>query len=459
MTRQQRLVLIVSILATLLSGLDVSIVNVALPAIARELGGGLITQQWVSSAYAIMLGALILVAGSLSDIFGRQKILRWGIIGFCVTSIMCAAAPSAEVLIFSRGVQGIFGALLIPSSLALILASFSGPVQAKAIGTWTAWGAVAFLVGPLLGGLLVDAGSWRWIFLINIVPTIVTLWLLRGITVDKRDPESKVDGWGAILCTVGLTGIVFALIDQPNLGWAHPLIYMSLAVGIVALLLFLRSERKVAQPMLPLSLFTVRNFTVGNLATLSIYAGLAVSTFLITIFLQQVAHYSAFDAGISLLPVTVIMFVMSPRFGALAGRYGPRLFMSAGPLTAAIGFLLFLLLDEHSNYLTQVLPGVLMFGLGLSMTVAPLTAAVLGTITKEHAGIGSAVNNAVARIAGLLAISSVGLITGAVLTVAGYHHAVFVMSGLLAAGGAISAIGIVNPERTHLAPERKTPTL
>ncbi|MDB5183622.1 MAG: mmr [Candidatus Saccharibacteria bacterium] len=444
MTKQQRLVLIVSIVATFLSGLDASVVNVALPAIVRDLGGGLPVQQWVNSSYAITLGSLILVAGSLSDIFGRKRILMIGVIGFGLTSAMCALAPSALFLILSRGLQGVFGALLVPSSLALIIAYFSGAAQTKAVGTWTGWGSIAFLVGPLVGGTLIDTFSWRFIFLINIIPAIIVLLLMRGLKTEKQRPESKVDMIGAVLCTIGLGAIVTGFIEQPVLGWQHPLILGCLVGGLIVLGLFLWLESHIEKPMLPLSLFKVRNFSAGNLATLSIYAGLAVSTFLLTIFLQQVGHYTALNAGLSILPITFIMFFLSPRFGALAGRFGPRLFMTAGPLIAALGFSLFLRVDASANYLVQVLPGIIVFGLGLSMTVAPLTAAVLSDIDKDHAGIGSAVNNAVARIAGLLAISSVGVIIGVSLNVESFHTGIIAMVFLLTLGGITSLVGIRN---------------
>jgi EmrB/QacA subfamily drug resistance transporter len=448
MSSNQRLVLLISILASFLSFLDASVVNVALPSIVRELGGGLAVQQWVNSAYMITLGSLILVAGSFSDIFGRKRILVWGVVGFGVASLLCAIAPTALALILARGLQGIFGALLVPSSLALIIATFNGSAQGKAIGTWTAWTGISFLFGPLIGGFLVDSLSWRWIFLINIIPTIITLGLLKKLHIDKHHEKTSIDFTGAVLCTLGLAGTVFALIEQPIYGWQNPLIYLSFVAGLVLLAAFVLYEKNgTKQPMLPLSLFKVRNFSVGNLATTSIYSGLSVATFLITIFIQQVGHYTALYAGLSLLPITIIMFFMSSRFGALAGKYGPRFFMGVGPVVAAIGFSLFLGVTSKVDYVTQILPGVLIFGFGLSMTVAPLTSAVLGNIDPRHAGIGSAVNNAVSRIAGLIAIAAIGLVTGTVLTVEGFHNGVRLMIILLALGGVISAIGIENEKQ------------
>jgi EmrB/QacA subfamily drug resistance transporter len=444
MTKQQKLTLIVSILASFVAFLDGSVVNVALPAISGELGGGLVTQQWVVDSYLITLGALILVAGSVSDLFGRKRVLIWGLLGFAATSLLCAAAQSAAMLNVARGLQGVAGALLVPSSLALIIAAFSGKAQSKAIGTWTAWTGIAFIFGPLLGGLLVDVWSWRLIFAINVIPIALTIWLLARLKLSHTaEPGVHIDVRGAVLCAVGLGATVYALIEQGHYGWSSPAIYLSFVAGVSLLVGFIWYERRIEHPMLPLSLFTARNFVFGNLATLFIYAGLSIATFIITIFAQQTGGYSAVEAGLALLPITLIMFVLSPRFGALAGTFGPRLFMTFGPLIAAVGFLLMLRLGQAFDYWTELLPGVLLFGLGLSMTVAPLTAAVLSSIHPAQAGIGSAVNNAISRIAGLLAIAGVGLVTGP-LDVAGFHRGVWVMAGLLALGGIVSAIGVTN---------------
>lgn len=448
MTKQQRLVLIISILASFVAFLDGSVVNVALPAITHELGGGLTTQQWVIDAYAITLGSLMLVAGSLSDLFGRKKILLAGLAGFGVTSILCAIAPTGEFLIISRGLQGIAGALLVPSSLALIISAFSGANEGKAIGTWTGWTGMAFLFGPLLGGFLVDTSSWRLIFALNILPILLTLWLMRSLRVGEKIREStKVDTLGAVLCTVGLGAPVYALIEQAHYGWHSPLILSLLITGIVALVIFIWHERRTPAPLLPMVMFRVRNFSVGNIATVAIYGGLSVATFLITVFIQQVGKFTALEAGLALLPVTIIMFFLSPRFGALAGKYGPRLFMGIGPIIAGIGFLLMLMVGTPMQYWTQLLPGVLLFGLGLSMTVAPLTAAILGSIDPAHAGIGSAINNAVSRVAGLIAVAAIGIVTGTTLDLTGFHHGIIAMGILLIAGGLISIVGIQNPPK------------
>lgn len=446
MNKEQRLVLIISITASFIAFLDQSVVNVALPAITSELGGGLSTKQWVVDAYLVTLGALILAAGSLSDVFGQRKILAIGLIGFGVTSILVAAAPTALLLIIARALQGAAAALIVPSALALILSSFSGKGKSKAIGTWTAWTGIAFVIGPLLGGFLVDIGSWRLVFIINLVPIALALWLMKKLeSPDKTDKHKKVDVKGAILAATGLGGTVYALIEGPRVGFGDPIVLSSLLLGITALAAFILHEKQATQPMLPLVLFKERNFSVGNLATVTIYAGLSLSTFLIVVFLQQVGGYSALSAGLALLPISLIMFALSPRFGSLSGKYGPRLFMTLGPTIAGIGFLLLLRVDQSAQYWSQVFPALLVFGFGLSATVAPLTSAVLSDIADSRSGVASAVNNAIARIAGLLAIASVGLFAGSTLDVGGFHNGVIVMAALLFIGGAISLIGIRNP--------------
>jgi len=446
MKRNERLVLSIAVLASFVTFLDGSVINVALPAIAKELGGGLTVQQWVVDAYAITLGTLILLAGSLSDTFGRWVVLKVGLWGFAATSILIAIAPTAELLVVLRGAQGIAGALLVPSSLAIIIATFRGAPQAKAIGTWTGWTSAAFLVGPLLGGLFVDFLNWRLVFAINIIPIAVTLVLIARLGEKNVRPEGGgIDWFGAVLGIVGLGGPVFALIEQANFGWTSPVIYLPFGLGLIALVTFILRQRTAKHPMVPLGLFSVRNFSVGNISTILVYGALSLGGFLITVFLQEVAGYSATAAGLTFLPMTIISIILSSFFGSLAGKYGPRLFMGFGPILGGVGYLLMLGIGEDVNYWTQIFPGVVLFALGLTMTVAPLTAAILGSIAPEQSGIGSAINNAISRIAGLIAIAFVGVIVGAQLGVESFHRGLFVTAVLLIIGGIVSLIGIRNP--------------
>ncbi|HEV7950725.1 MAG TPA: MFS transporter [Glaciihabitans sp.] len=445
-----QLILPIAILASFVAFLDGSVINVALPAISTELGGGLSVQQWVVDAYLITLGSLILLAGSLSDLVGRIVVLRVGLIGFGITSLACALAPTAEFLVISRALQGAAGALLVPSSLALILSSFRDAAQSKAIGQWTAWTSTAFLAGPLLGGVFVDLLSWRWVFAINVLPIAVTLVLL--VMLGQRDIRSvgvRIDYLGAVLCVLGLGGPVFALIEQANFGWTSPAVLVPLIGGLLCFAGFLWRQRVAAQPLMPLGLFTIRNFSVGNLATTLIYAALSLGGFIVVLFLQQVAGFSATLAAAALLPMTVLNILLASYFGTLSGRYGPRLFMTVGPITAAAGYLLMLATDSTVNYWSQMFPGVVLFGLGLSITVAPLTSAILGSVPKAQSGIASAVNNAVSRIAGLVAIAATGLIVGDQLDLGGFHRGLIVTAVLLFAGGVVSALGIRNPARTQ----------
>lgn len=442
-----RLVLIVAILASIIAFLDGSIVNVALPAIQHSLGGGLSTQQWVVDAYLITLGAFMLVAGSLSDIIGRKRVMMIGLIGFGVTSLLCAAATTKELLIIGRLLQGVTGALLVPSSLALIMSRVPKDRQHAAIGAWTSWTGIAMLIGPFVGGVLIDLGSWRYIFLLNVLPIAVTAYLLAKLK-DEHDVSTrvKIDWYGAILGALSLGGIVYALIEQPHFGWAHPLIYGTMGVGIVSLVLFIWREKVAAQPMMPLGLFRSRNFTAGNIATLSIYAGLSLVAFLITIFVQQVGHYTATAAGLTMVPMSILMFFLASRFGKLSGEYGSRVFMTVGPLIVAAGFVTMLFIDATANY-WAMLPGILLFGIGLSVTVAPLTAAILGAVDSKRSGIASAINNVVARVAGLVAVALIGTVTGYNLNLAGFRNGLVLAIVLFVVGGLVSFAGIRNPAK------------
>ena len=460
MTRTQQTTLVAAILGSGIATIDGSIVNVALPAIEADLGGGLSAQQWVSNAYLLTLGSLILTGGSIGDIYGERRVFAIGLTAFGVFSVACALAPTIEVLIGARAMQGAAAALMVPSSLAIIVAAFAPKERGAAIGAWTAWGGIAAIVGPLAGGVIVDRASWRWIFALNVPLVLATLGLvLAAIPGTARASTRRVDILGAALCAAGLAGIVFALIEQPHYGWSSPVIFVPLVGGVVALAVFIAHERRAAEPMLQLELFSRRNFAVGNAETLAIYGGLAILFFFLTIFLQQVAGYTALESGLTIVPVTVVMFALSRRFGGLADRLGPRVFMGTGPLVSSCGILLLLRTGLDTDYVTDLLPALLVFALGLSLTVAPLVATVLAEADESDAGIASAINNAIARVAGLVAVSVVGVVVASTLvddtfaantaSVRAFHQTVLICAGLVATGGILGAIGIANPRRTE----------
>ncbi len=452
MTPRQRRVLIVAILSTFVAFLDGSIINVALPAIAREFGGDLALQQWVVDGYLLSLGALILVAGSLSDTYGRVRVLRVGLIWFGITSLACAVAPLGSLLVAARILQGVGAALLVPSSLALITSTFSGPAQGRAIGAWTGWSGIAGIMGPVLGGVLVDSIGWRFVFAINVLPILVTLVVLARIDEPARTgPAARIDLIGAGLAVIGLGAPVFALIEQGRLGWASPVVAVPLLVGVLALAAFLWWESRTPHPMMPLGLFRVRNFGIGNIATVGVYSALSLGFFIFSVYLQQVGGFSATTAGLAGIPATLMMLSFATLFGTLAGRYGPRRFMTIGPFLAGAGFLLLLAAVPPIAVWTQVVPAIVLVGLGLAITVAPLTAAVLGSIHPEQAGIGSAINNAVARVAGLIAVAMAGTIIGDQLDVAGFQRVMVVVAALMFAGGIVSWLGIRTPVAAAVA--------
>jgi EmrB/QacA subfamily drug resistance transporter len=459
-TSRQRLILLAAILGSGVATIDGSIVNVALPAIERDLGGGLSAQQWVSNAYLLALGSLILIGGSLGDIYGERRVFALGLAAFGVFSVACALAPTIEVLIGARALQGAAAALMVPSSLAIIVAGFAPDERGAAIGAWTAWGGIAAIVGPLAGGVIVDQASWRWIFALNVPFVLATVALvLIAVPGTTSTTRRRVDYVGAALCATGLAGIVFALIEQPHYGWGSPVIVVTLVGGIVAFAAFLWYERRVAEPMLELALFSHRNLAVGNAETLALYGGLGILFFFLTIFLQEVAGYTALESGLAVVPVTLVLFALSRRFGALADRFGPRVFMGGGPLVAAVGILLLLRTGLDTDFVTDLLPALLVFALGLSLTVAPLVATVLADVDEEDAGIASAINNAVARVAGLVGVSVVGVVIATTLvgdtfaanseSVRAFHQTVVICAALVAAGGVLGAVGIVNPHRTE----------
>jgi EmrB/QacA subfamily drug resistance transporter len=414
-SRRQLLTLVATIFGSTVVFLDSTVVNVALPAISEDLDAGLAGQQWVVEAYMLTLVSLLLVGGSLGDQFGRRRMFVFGLVGFGATSALCAIAPTVEFLVAARALQGITGALLVPGSLAIVAATFEGEARGKAVGTWTAWTGIATVIGPAGGGALIDLTSWRAIFWINLPLIAATVALTLHAVEESRDPEAfrGVDWGGIALSAAGLGGPVFALIEQPSRGWSDPLVWMPLVAGVLCFALFVLREARARHPMMDLGLFRIRNFAVANLTTLTAYAGLIGGLFFVGLFLQQVAGYSPLEAGLATTPISVLLFVLSPRFGRIASGVGPRLPMTAGPIVGGVGLLLMLRVGADADYVADVLPAILVFGLGLAATVAPLTATVLDSVEERHVGVASGINNGVSRVAGLLAIAVLGAVISA----------------------------------------------
>ena len=449
-SRVGRWTLVASILGSSMAFIDGSVVNVALKAIEHDLGGGLAAQQWIIDAYLLTLGSLILVGGSLGDIFGELRVFGVGVASFGVASVLCAIAPTSTTLIVFRGVQGIAGALLVPASLAVLTATFSGSERGAAIGQWTAWSGISFVIGPLVGGWLVDAASWRAIFVINVPIALATLCLVLrlGGMHESRRTDLRIDFVGGVLGVAGLGLLVAGFIEQPRHGWVSPLVAGGIAGGVAVLAAFVAYELRTPMPMLPLRLFRLRNFSVTNVETFAVYGALTGMTTFTALFLLEFAGYSPLHAGLALLPITVVMFVLSPQTGKLSMQFGPRLFMAVGPMVAGAAILAFARLPQHPNYWVDLLPALLGFAVGLSLTVAPLTTTVLSDATDRDAGVASGVNNAVARIAGLLAVAVLGIAAsggGDHLTKHGFHLTMSVVAGLLVCGGLIGAAGLRNP--------------
>jgi EmrB/QacA subfamily drug resistance transporter len=414
-SRQQRLTLVATILGSTVVFLDSTVINVALPSIADNLDAGLAGQQWVVEAYMLTMVSLLLVGGSLGDQFGRRRMFVTGLIAFGATSALCAISPTVELLVAARALQGIAGALLVPGSLAIVAATFEGAERGRAVGTWTAWTGIATVFGPAGGGALIGLLSWRAIFWINLPLIAATVTLTLRSVEESRDPDAfrGIDWAGIALSAAGLGGPVFALIEQPTHGWSDPLVSIPLLAGTASFLLFLLHEARARHPMLDLGLFRIRNFAIANLTTLAAYAGLIGGLFFVGLFLQQVAGYSPLEAGLATTPISILLFVLSPRFGRLASGTGPRLPMTAGPIVGGLGLLAMLRIGSGADYATDLLPAVLVFGLGLSATVAPLTATVLDSVAEHRVGIASGVNNGISRVAGLLAIAVLGAVISA----------------------------------------------
>jgi EmrB/QacA subfamily drug resistance transporter len=460
-SRAGRWVLVATISGSGVVFLDASVVSVALPTIARDFHTGLASLQWTVNAYTLTLAGLLLLGGSLGDHFGRRRIFVVGIIWFAVASLLCGVAPNAPSLIAARALQGVGAALLTPGSLAIIEASFRPSDRAPAIGAWTGLGGVATALAPLLGGFLTQAVTWRLVFLINLPLSAVALWAAVRHVPESRDPgvTRELDLAGAALAALGLAGITYALTEGTGAGWTSPVVLVAAAGGVVALAGFVAVERFRRHPLLPLDLFKSRQFTSANVVTFLIYGALSGALFLLPIQLQRVIGMSPLSAGTALLPITIVMLLLSARAGRLAQRIGPRLPMSVGPLVSAAGLAMMVLVTPGRSYWVSTLPAVLVFALGLSLTVAPLTSTVLEAASEEHAGIASAVNNTVARAAGLLAVATLPVVAGIAGADAldpgvfadGFRMATMISATLVAAGGVLAFLTIRNPAAADAA--------
>jgi EmrB/QacA subfamily drug resistance transporter len=454
-----RWVLFAAVLGSGIAMIDGTVVNIALPTLGKSLGAGFGALQWTVNGYTLTLASFILLGGSLGDRFGRRKVFVIGVTWFGCASLICGLAQNIDQLVVARMFQGIGGALLTPGSLALISASFRREDHGRAIGAWSGLGGIASALGPLLGGVLI-AISWRLIFLINLpLCAVVVAVSLRHVPESRDvDMDPRIDYAGAALGAVGLAGITFALIDAGEHGLSTA-VATSAVIGILGLGAFLLTERRSDHPMIPLDIFRSRQFTAANLVTFAVYAALAGLFFLLVVDLQVVAGYSPLVAGLSLLPITLLMLVLSSRTGRWAQKTGPRIWMSAGPLVCSVGCLLMLRIGPGTSYVADVLPAVVVFGLGLSATVAPLTSTVLSAATARHAGVASGVNNAVARAAGLLAVAVLPLAAGisgddyqnSAAFNEGFRIAVICCAALLAVGGAIAATAISNDKAVQLS--------
>jgi EmrB/QacA subfamily drug resistance transporter len=450
-----RWVIVATVLGSGMAMIDGTVVGIALPAIGRQFHASVASMQWVVTGYMLTLAALLLVGGVLGDKYGRRLVFSVGVVWFGAASAACAVAPDATVLIVTRILQGVGAALLVPGSLAIIEASFVPDDRGRAIGAWSGLGGVATAAGPLLGGYLITAASWRWIFVINVPLAVLVVFTTARHVPESREKGSpaRLDLSGAVLSVVLLAGLTYGLIEGPAVGWRAPAVLTMLVVGAVAACAFMVLESRAADPLVPLSVFRYRQFTVTNASTFVVYAALSGALFLLPVELQVVNGYSPLDAGVSLLPLTVIMLLFSARSGRLASRIGPRLQMGVGPLVVGAGLALLARAANDSSYFSGVLPGVLVLGVGLAITVAPLTATAMGAVEANRAGLASAVNNDVARVGGLIAVAVLPALAGIEGTAylhphalaGGFRTGVFITAGWCAAGGLISALGIRNP--------------
>ena len=460
-SRTGRWVLAATVLGSGIAALDATVVGIALPAIGRDFHASVASLQWVVDGYTLPLAGLLLLGGALGDIHGRRKVFVIGVVWFALASLLCGVAPDIDLLIAARALQGVGAALLTPGSLAILQASFAPDDRSKAIGAWSGLGGVATAIGPFLGGWLIGAVSWRLVFFINLpIAAAVVVIAARHVPESRAPgPRQPLDAAGAATISLALAGLTYGLIAASVDGWASPTVLTSLLAGAALLAAFCVIELRSSHPMLPLTIFRTRQFSAANAVTFVVYGALGGALFLVPVVLQVVSGYSALEAGTALLPLTAILLALSARSAALSARIGPRLQMTVGPIVIGVGMVLFTRVHGNGDYLTQVLPAVIVLGLGLACNVAPLTATALSAAPAEHSGIASAVNNDVARTASLIAVAILPALAGitgdvyqnpAKLT-SGFHTAVIIAGVAAAAGGLLAAATIRNPSRGRAA--------
>jgi EmrB/QacA subfamily drug resistance transporter len=443
MKSSTRFAMLATILGSGIVFLDGTVVNLALPSISHDLNASFASLQWIADGYLLSLSSLLLLGGSMGDILGRKKIYLYGLYGFGIFSLLCGLAPNTEFLILFRLLQGFFGALLVPGSLAIINTNFPKEDRGKAIGQWSAWSGATTAIGPLVGGYLIDVASWRWIFFVNVPLILLCItFTIKGVEESKDEKARKIDYAGALVAALALGGITFGLIEGPMNKW-HPTTILALVGGLLLSIVFILYEKQKQDPIMPIKLFKSRNFAGSNMMTFAMYGALSGFLFALVIYLQTKMQYSAIKTGLSLIPITVLLLLLSKRMGGLSTKYGPKLFMTVGPILAGIGILLLFNLKPGDNYVSYLLPRVILFGLGLSIMVAPLTTTVMASVAEVSSGIASAINNVVTRVGGLVVIALLGLFG----TSSVFKFSMALCGSLAILAGIISYLAIENPKK------------
>ncbi|MGB3475587.1 MAG: MFS transporter [Mycobacterium sp.] len=438
--------MVVAVMVSMVAFLDSTVINLALPDVERDLGGGLALQQWVVDGYLLAMAAAILPGGSISDLFGRIPVIRFGLLAFGAGSVLAALATSPATLIIARLIQGLGAAFLVPGSLALINTVFDKGQQSAAIGVWTGWTGTAFALGPLLGGACVDVLGWRWIFLLSAIPMalgfVLTFWLCP---MSGRVEGARIDIAGMGLSAVGLATTVYALIESQRRGLTSPMVIAPSMIGLAALAGFVRWQQRSTAPMLPLPLFAFPNFAAANLVTGFVYGALTLGSLAIVLYTQEIGGYSATATGLATLPIPALSFLFASRVGRLAARVGPRLFLIGGPAVAGIGLLLIRPKPEGFHAVTDLIPGMTVLAIGLVMSITPLTSLTLASVPAEYSGLASAINNAVSRLTALVSIGSIGLISMGAVSATGFTHVLQVCAALFVLAALCAALLITNP--------------